>query len=163
LHVLMVGTFTTNAFVGRLGSEPAVFWCLEWFSNPEAARVLVAHETTHAFHQELLAAAPPDTHLPWTCLFEGSALEASSEARPAGLAVRASRSSSPPAPRTPRRQASGPGAGVGVDRRVAADHSLPEVDVRLLDVPPPQGPRGHAQPCKLNSRGDPEGRVLVAH
>ena len=26
LHVLMVGTFTTNAFVGRLGSEPAVFW-----------------------------------------------------------------------------------------------------------------------------------------
>ena len=82
LHVLMVGTFTTNAFVGRLGSEPAVFWCLEWFSNPEAARVLVAHETTHAFHQELLGAAPPDNDLAWTCLFEGLAVQASREAFP---------------------------------------------------------------------------------
>jgi len=82
LHVLMVGTFTTNAFVGRLGSEPAVFWCLEWFSNPEAARVLVAHETAHAFHQELLGAAPPDNDLAWTCLFEGLAVQASREAFP---------------------------------------------------------------------------------
>jgi len=82
LHVLMVGTFTTNAFVGRLGSEPAVFWCLEWFSNPEAARVLVAHETTHAFHQELLGAAPPDNDLAWTCLFEGLAVQTSRGAFP---------------------------------------------------------------------------------
>src|SRR5207245_1156035 len=71
LHVLMVGTFTTNAFVGRLGSEPAVFWCLEWFSNPEPARVLVAHETAHAFHQELLGGAPPGHDLAGTCLVEG--------------------------------------------------------------------------------------------
>lgn len=82
LHVLMAGTFTTNAFVGRLGSDPAVFWCLEWFSSPDAARVLVAHETTHAFHQELLGAPPKDHDLAWTCLYEGLAIQTSRQAFP---------------------------------------------------------------------------------
>ena len=82
LHVLMVGTFTTNAFVGRLGSDPAVFWCLEWFSNLEPAQVLVAHETAHAFHRELLGAPPPEHDLAWTCLFEGLAVQASRHAFP---------------------------------------------------------------------------------
>ena len=82
LQVLMVGTFTTNAFVGRLGSEPAVFWCLEWFSDPEPTRVLVAHEIAHALHQGLLGAPPPRDDLLWTCFFEGLAVQASREAVP---------------------------------------------------------------------------------
>ncbi len=76
VHVLMVGTFTTNAAVGRLGDDVAVFHCLEWFQTAEGARALVAHETTHAWH-ELNMGEPSPSDAAWTAFYEGIAVAAS--------------------------------------------------------------------------------------
>jgi hypothetical protein len=77
LHVLMVGTLTTNATVGCVGDDVAVFHCLEWFQKPEGARVLVAHETTHAWHQLALGRKPPEDDAAWMAFGEGLAIAAS--------------------------------------------------------------------------------------
>jgi hypothetical protein len=86
VHVLMVGAFTTNSAVGRLGDDVAVFHCLEWFQTPEGARALVAHEGTHAWHRLALARAghdvPPDDDLSWMIFYEGLATQASRAAAP---------------------------------------------------------------------------------
>ena len=83
LHVLMVGTFTTNAAVGRLGDDIAVFHCLEWFQNADGARVLAAHETTHAWHELALGAdAAPANDAAWMAFSEGLAIAASRELVP---------------------------------------------------------------------------------
>jgi|GEM_PF-1269941 len=76
LHVLMVGTFATNAFVGPLGDELAVFHCLEWFSGSEPTKVLIAHEDAHAWHQLLLGSPPPED-LAWMTFYEGLAIQIS--------------------------------------------------------------------------------------
>lgn len=76
-HVLMVGTLTTNAAVGQLGDDIAVFHCLEWFQDADGARVLVAHETTHAWHELALGAEPPDQDAAWMAFYEGVAIAAS--------------------------------------------------------------------------------------
>ncbi len=76
LHVLMVGTFTTNAFVGRLDGDVALFHCLEWFSQPDPARVLIAHEDSHAWHEIVLGDKPPEDAA-WTAFYEGIAIQAS--------------------------------------------------------------------------------------
>ncbi len=77
VHVLMVGTFATNAAVGPLGDDVAVFHCLEWFQTADGARALVAHEGTHAWHQLNLADPAPDADLAWTTFSEGLAIQAS--------------------------------------------------------------------------------------
>lgn len=78
LHVLMVGTLTTNAAVGRVGDEIAVFHCLEWFQGEGGSRVLVAHETTHAWHQIALGTIPAaDRDAAWEAFYEGVAIQAS--------------------------------------------------------------------------------------
>jgi hypothetical protein len=77
LHVLMVGTLSTNATVGRVGDEVAVFHCLEWFQSPEGTRVLVAHETTHAWHELKLGRKPPEDDAAWVAFSEGVAIAAS--------------------------------------------------------------------------------------
>lgn len=77
LHVLMVGTFTTNAAVGPLNDDIAVFHCLEWFQTPEGERALVAHETTHAWHELALGVHPPEDDAAWTAFSEGLAIAAS--------------------------------------------------------------------------------------
>ncbi len=86
LHVLMVGAFTTNSAVGRLGDEVAVFHCLEWFQSADGARALVAHEVAHAWHQLALQrtgqAVPPDEDLAWMIFSEGLATQASRVAAP---------------------------------------------------------------------------------
>ncbi|MGH9190766.1 MAG: hypothetical protein ACRD0Q_12205 [Acidimicrobiales bacterium] len=85
LHVLMVGQFSTNAAVGRLGDDVAVFHCLEWFESAEGAPVLVAHEGTHAWHQLALGAAAADLpadDLAWMAFSEGLATRASRAAVP---------------------------------------------------------------------------------
>lgn len=81
LHVLMVGTFSTNAAVARLDGEVAVLHCLEWFGEPDTQRVLVAHEDTHAWHETLLGEAPP-TDLAWTAFAEGLAIQVSRAVAP---------------------------------------------------------------------------------
>ncbi len=76
LHVLMVGTFSANAFVDRLDEAVAVFHCLEWFSGLDPSRVLVAHEDTHAWHEIVLGTTLG--HDPaWTAFAEGLAIEVS--------------------------------------------------------------------------------------
>ena len=85
LHVLMVGTFTTNSAVGRLGDDVAVFHCLEWFQSPEGTRVLVAHEGSHGCHEIALAQAgqgPPDDDMAWMVFSEGLATQVSRAAVP---------------------------------------------------------------------------------
>jgi hypothetical protein len=86
LHVLMVGAFTTNSAVGRVGDDVAVFHCLEWFQSAEGARALVAHEGTHAWHRLALERAghevPPDDDLAWMVFSEGLATQASRAAAP---------------------------------------------------------------------------------
>ncbi len=86
LHVLMVGAFTANSAVGRIGDDVAVFHCVEWFQSPDGARALVAHETAHAWHQLALRraeqAAPNDEDLAWTVFTEGLATQASRAAAP---------------------------------------------------------------------------------
>ena len=80
-HVLLVGPYSTNAVVGRLGGEVALFHCLEWFNSPEGARVLVAHEDVHAWHEVALGEAPPDD-VAWTTFYEGVAIQASRQLVP---------------------------------------------------------------------------------
>lgn len=92
VHVLMVGAFSTNAVVGRLGDDVAVFHCLEWFQSPEGAKVLVAHEGAHAWQELALAGAgtggegtaqkPPEDDLAWLAFTEGFAIAASREVVP---------------------------------------------------------------------------------
>lgn len=78
LHVIMVGTFAANAAVGRVGGDQVVFHCLEWYQGASPAKVLVAHETTHALHDSLAAKAP-QRDLLWTAFYEGVAIRASRE------------------------------------------------------------------------------------
>ena len=85
LQVLMVGTFTTNSVVGRLGEDIAVFHCLEWFQSPEGTRVLVAHEGSHGWHEiamEGAGQAPPDDDMAWMIFSEGLATQVSRAAIP---------------------------------------------------------------------------------
>lgn len=77
LHVLMVGTFSANAFVVRLDSDVAVLHCLEWFSGPDVGQVLIAHEDTHAWHETALGDPPPADDLAWLALYEGLAVQTS--------------------------------------------------------------------------------------
>lgn len=76
LHVLMVGSFSANAFVDRLSDDVAVFHCLEWFAGAEPTRVLVAHEDTHAWH-EIALGPTPDRDSSWTAFSEGLAIAVS--------------------------------------------------------------------------------------
>lgn len=78
VHVLMVGTFATNAAVGRLGDDMAVFHCLEWFQTPTGARALVAHEGAHAWHRIGMGRHDlPEDDLAWLTFSEGLAIQAS--------------------------------------------------------------------------------------
>lgn len=77
LHILMVGTFTTNAAVGRLHDDVAVFHCLEWFQSEAGQRVLTAHETTHAWHEIALGTKVPENDAAWLAFSEGIAIQAS--------------------------------------------------------------------------------------
>ena len=85
VHVLMVGTFSTNALVARLGSDVAVFHCLEWFQTEEGTRVLVAHEGSHGWHELALEragqTAMPDD-MAWMVFSEGLATQVSRAAVP---------------------------------------------------------------------------------
>ena len=76
VHVLVVGPYSTNAAVGRLGGDVALFHCLEWFDSPEGARVVVSHEGTHAWHEAALGEDPPEDPA-WTTFYEGVAIQAS--------------------------------------------------------------------------------------
>ena len=76
LHVLIVGRFSTNAVVGRLDGEVALFHCLEWFGSREGTQVLVAHEDTHAWHELALGQEGPDDPA-WTAFSEGLAIQVS--------------------------------------------------------------------------------------
>ncbi|MGH2767585.1 MAG: hypothetical protein ACRDIF_01320 [Actinomycetota bacterium] len=80
-HVLMVGSLATNASVGRVGGEVAVFHCLEWFQGPGPAKVLVAHEDAHAWH-EISLGEPPPGDLAWNAFYEGIAIQASRQVVP---------------------------------------------------------------------------------
>jgi hypothetical protein len=85
LHVLMVGAFTTNSAVGRVGDEVAVFHCLEWFQSPEGTKVLIAHEGAHGWHEiglERRGEKPPTDDLAWLVFSEGLATLASRAAVP---------------------------------------------------------------------------------
>lgn len=81
VHVLLVGGFQANAFVTRLDGDVAVVHCLEWFAGEEPARVLVAHEGTHALHRLVLDREPPDDPA-WTTFYEGVGVRASREVVP---------------------------------------------------------------------------------
>lgn len=81
LHVLMVGTFATNAMVAQVEEDVAVLHLLEWFDQEGPARVLIAHEDTHAWHQ-LLLGEPPSEDAAWLTFSEGLAIQASREALP---------------------------------------------------------------------------------
>ncbi|MGH2773740.1 MAG: hypothetical protein ACRDIU_11475 [Actinomycetota bacterium] len=81
LHVLMVGTFSTNAFVRKLGDDIAVFHCLEWWSGPQPTKVLIAHESAHAWHQIKMGKNPPPD-IAWTAFYEGLGVRASREVVP---------------------------------------------------------------------------------
>lgn len=80
-HVLMVGPMSTNVVVGCLDDEVTLFHCLEWFQDNEGARVLVAHEDTHAFHRMQLD-GPIPTDAAWTAFYEGLAAQVSRTAVP---------------------------------------------------------------------------------
>ncbi|HWC12176.1 MAG TPA: hypothetical protein VG455_13255 [Acidimicrobiales bacterium] len=77
VHVLLVGSFATNAAVGQLGDDVAVFHCLEWFQSPEGARVLVAHEGTHAWARMATGEAFPEDDAAALAFAEGVAIAAS--------------------------------------------------------------------------------------
>lgn len=84
-HVLMVGPMSTDALVGRLDGEVTLFHCLEWFTSAEGARILVAHEDAHAYHEMALGDAlpsPPPEDPAWTAFSEGLALCVSEAAVP---------------------------------------------------------------------------------
>ncbi|MGH9077662.1 MAG: hypothetical protein ACRDY0_09470 [Acidimicrobiales bacterium] len=80
-HVLLVGPMSASAVVGQMGEEITLFHCVEWFKTEPGARILVAHEDTHAFHQ-LRVSHPVPTDLAWTAFYEGVALRASREVLP---------------------------------------------------------------------------------
>lgn len=82
VHVLMVGTFATNAVVGRLGDDVAVFHCLEWFQSVDGSKVLVAHEGAHAWQELAIGEDPPEEDLDWLAFSEGFAIAASRAAVP---------------------------------------------------------------------------------
>ena len=83
VHVLMIGTFATNAAVGPLGDDMAVFHCLEWFQTPPGARALVAHEGAHAWHRIRMGSeTPPEDDLAWLTFSEGFAIQASRAVAP---------------------------------------------------------------------------------
>jgi len=75
-HVLLVGPMSTSAAVGRLDGDVTLFHCLEWFNSEEGARVLVAHEDAHAFHQMRLEGSLP-TDAAWMAFYEGVAMQVS--------------------------------------------------------------------------------------
>ncbi|MGI9032595.1 MAG: hypothetical protein ACR2HY_02710 [Acidimicrobiales bacterium] len=77
LHVLLVGSFATNAAVGRVGDDVAVFHCLEWFQSPEGARVLVAHEASHAWCEAATGEVFPEDDAAALAFAEGVAIAAS--------------------------------------------------------------------------------------
>jgi hypothetical protein len=77
VHVLLVGRFSTNAAVGRLDGDVALFHCLEWYQSPESSKVMVAHEGTHAWHELLLEAPPPEDDAAWMAFSEGLAVRVS--------------------------------------------------------------------------------------
>lgn len=81
LHVLLVGTFAANALVVPIGDDVAVLHCVEWFSGPAPASVLIAHEDTHAWHR-LTIEWPETDDLAWRAFNEGLAVQASREAVP---------------------------------------------------------------------------------
>ncbi|MDQ3304498.1 MAG: hypothetical protein M3535_00690 [Actinomycetota bacterium] len=75
-HVLLVGSFSTDADVGRLDGRVTLFHCLEWFHSEEGMRLLVAHEDTHAWHEIALGSAPPEDDAAWLAFYEGLAIRA---------------------------------------------------------------------------------------
>lgn len=75
-HVLLVGSMSTDADVGRLDDQVTLFHCLEWFHEEEGMRLLVAHEDTHAWHEIALGLAPPEDDLAWLAFYEGMAIQA---------------------------------------------------------------------------------------
>lgn len=77
VHVLLVGPSSTNAVVGRIGDDVALFHCLEWFRSPEGARVLAAHEDAHAWNEVVLGEEPPADDAAWMAFSEGMAIHAS--------------------------------------------------------------------------------------
>ncbi|MEO6121464.1 MAG: hypothetical protein ABIW46_02405 [Acidimicrobiales bacterium] len=81
-HVLMIGPHTTNAVVGRLDGEVALFHCLEWFFSEEGARILVAHEDTHALHELALGRRFAEDDPAWMAFAEGLAVAVSRQAAP---------------------------------------------------------------------------------
>lgn len=81
LHVLVVGTFAANALVTRIGDDVAVLHCVEWYSGPQATRVLIAHEDTHAWHR-LVTGEPDAEDLAWRAFAEGLAVRVSRAAVP---------------------------------------------------------------------------------
>lgn len=82
LHVLLVGPYSTNAVVGRLDGEVTLFHCLEWFQSEDGARVLVAHEDTHAWHEIALGEEPPEGDMAWMAFSEGLAIQVSRQVVP---------------------------------------------------------------------------------
>ena len=82
LHVLMVGPYSVNVLVSRLGDDVALFHCLEWFQSEEGSRVLVAHEDAHAWHRIVLGLAPPAADAAWTAFSEGLATRVSRQVVP---------------------------------------------------------------------------------
>lgn len=80
-HVLLVGPMSASAVVGRLDGRVTLFHCLEWFNSAEGARVLIAHEDAHAFHQMQLGKDNP-TDVAWTAFYEGLASHVSRVAVP---------------------------------------------------------------------------------
>jgi hypothetical protein len=82
LHVLMVGSYSVNVLVGRMGDDVTLFHCLEWFQSEEGTRVLVAHEDAHAWHQIVLGTRPPEADAAWMAFSEGLATVVSREVVP---------------------------------------------------------------------------------
>ncbi|MEO7837642.1 MAG: hypothetical protein ABIS21_08395 [Acidimicrobiales bacterium] len=82
VHVLIVGPSSTNAVVGRLGDDVALFHCLEWFRSAEGARVLAAHEGAHAWHEITLGEDTPSDDAAWMAFSEGMAIQASRAVAP---------------------------------------------------------------------------------
>lgn len=83
LHVLLVGTLATNAFVDSLDGDVAVFHCLEWYTGRGSTRVLTAHEDTHAWHRLLLPDQPQEAEdLLWALFVEGMAIQVSRRLAP---------------------------------------------------------------------------------
>lgn len=82
VHALIVGPSSTNAVVGRLGDDVALFHCLEWFRSADGARILAAHEDAHAWHEIALGEQPPDEDVTWMAFSEGMAIAASREVVP---------------------------------------------------------------------------------